>query len=162
MRVWEIFLNSEEFVAHARSTSRNRPSPFGEASVTQTFSKTRANFSTSPGVKRRALKQITNRHDHARSSADSKRPGRPQGNVAASPAPDLDSPQPRGNYEVAAFAERRFGIRVDVFREAARAAFQSAGGSNLPLSEKRFYYDANLYPGKEFVLTEHPSFELWR
>lgn len=63
---------------------------------------------------------------------------------------------------IAAFAEKRFNIKAGVLREAARAAFRAAGGNDLPLSEKRFYYDDRLYPGKQFVLTEHASLELWR
>lgn len=63
---------------------------------------------------------------------------------------------------IAAFAERLFGIQACILRDAAKSAFRTAGGDTLPLSKNIFYYDNHLHPGRQFVLTEHPSFELWR
>ena len=63
---------------------------------------------------------------------------------------------------IAGLAEDRFGIPRHVIRGAARAAFKAAGGNNLPVAEKCFYYQNRLYPGKQFTLREDASFELWR
>lgn len=63
---------------------------------------------------------------------------------------------------VAILADDWFGIKVSVLRDAAISAFRAAGGDSLRLSNKTYYYDNQLHEGEQFVLTEHPKFDLWR